>query len=49
MRELSKRGNLIAGILIGLAIALLWYISGHLWYVEGEGYCLGTLTACVDL
>jgi len=46
MRGLSKLGNLVAGIALGLAVAALWYISGHLWYVEGEGYCIGTLVSC---
>jgi hypothetical protein len=46
MRELSKRGNLVLGIVIGLALAGIWYLSGHLWYVEGRGYCLGTLLKC---
>jgi hypothetical protein len=46
MRELSKRGNLVAGIAIGLLVAGLIWLSGHLWYVEGEGYCIGTLAQC---
>lgn len=46
MKDLSKRGNLVLGVVIGLLIAGIWYISGHLWYVEGEGYCLGTLAQC---
>jgi len=46
MRELSKRGNLVAGIAIGLLVAGLIWLSGSLWYVEGEGYCIGTLAHC---
>ncbi len=46
MKELSKRGNLVAGIAIGLLIAGLIWVSGHVWYVPGEGYCIGTLTSC---
>ena len=46
MRELSKRGNLMAGIAIGLLVAGLIWLSGNLWYVEGEGYCIGTLAQC---
>lgn len=46
MRELSKRGNLVAGIAIGLLVAGLIWISGHVWYVPGEGYCIGTLESC---
>ena len=43
MRELSKRGNLVLGVVIGLAIAGLIWVSGHVWYVPGEGYCIGTM------
>lgn len=46
MRELSKRGNLIAGIAIGLLIAGLIWVSGNLWYVPGEGYCPGSMSEC---
>ena len=46
MRELSKRGNLVLGVVIGLAIAGLIWVSGHVWYVPGEGYCIGTMLEC---
>jgi hypothetical protein len=46
MRELSKRGNLILGIVIGLALAGIVWISSSLWYVEGNGYCRGTMVEC---
>jgi hypothetical protein len=46
MRELSKRGYLVAGIAIGLLIAGLIWVSGHVWYVPGEGYCIGTMLEC---
>jgi hypothetical protein len=46
MSGLSKRGNLVAGIAIGLLIAGLFWLSGHVWYVPGEGYCIGTLIEC---
>jgi hypothetical protein len=45
MKELSKRGNLVAGIAIGLLIAGLVWVSGNLWWT-GEGYCRGTLIEC---
>ena len=44
--NLTPRGYLVAGILIGLAIATLYWISGHIWYIEGRGYCIGTLLKC---
>jgi hypothetical protein len=46
MRELSKRGNLVVGIAIGLLAAGLIWVSGHVWYVPGEGYCIGTILEC---
>ena len=46
MRELSKRGNLVAGIAIGLLIAGLFWLSGNVWYVPGEGYCIGSMLEC---
>ena len=46
MRELSKRGNLVAGISIGLLIAGIVWISSSLWYVEGKGYCRGSMSEC---
>lgn len=46
MNSLTPRGWLVLGIAIGLAIAGLWWLSGHIWYIEGEGYCIGTLLEC---
>ena len=45
MRELSKRGNLVAGVAIGLLIAGLIWVSGHVWWTE-TGYCIGTMLEC---
>ena len=46
MKELSKRGNLVAGIAIGLLIAGLIWLSGNLWWT-GTGYCIGTMLECL--
>jgi len=46
MRGLTPRGNLVAGLALALAFAGIWWIAGHLWYVEGEGYCVGLLVKC---
>lgn len=27
-------------------IALIVWISGHVWYVPGKGYCIGTMLEC---
>ncbi len=47
MRELSKRGNLVAGIVIGLIIAGLVWISGNVWITEEGRICLGSMLECV--
>lgn len=46
MSNLTPRGNLVAGIAIGLLLAGLIWVSGHVWYVPGEGYCIGTMLEC---
>jgi hypothetical protein len=46
MRDLNKRGHLVAGILIGLALAGLIWFSGHGWYVPDTGYCIGSMSEC---
>jgi hypothetical protein len=46
MKELSKRGNLVLGVAIGLLIAGIVWVSSSLWYVEGKGYCRGTMVEC---
>jgi hypothetical protein len=46
MRDLNKRGHLVAGILIGLALAGLIWFSGHVWYVPDTGYCIGSMSEC---
>jgi len=48
MSKLSKRGCLVLGIAIGLAIAGALYLSARLWWT-GEGYCLGTLLECFPI
>jgi hypothetical protein len=45
MRELSKRGNLVLGVAIGLLIAGIVWISGNLWWT-GAGWCLGSMVEC---
>jgi hypothetical protein len=45
MRELSKRGNLVLGVAIGLALAGIVWISGNLWWVD-SGWCIGSMVEC---
>ena len=46
MTHLTKRGYLVLGIAIGLLVAAIVWVSGHVWYVPGEGYCIGTMLEC---
>jgi hypothetical protein len=48
MSKLTKRGRMVliyAPAALALLSLLVW-ISARLWYVEGEGYCIGTLVSC---
>ena len=50
MTRLTKRGRIVliyipAGVAL---LALLVWISGNVWYVEGKGYCKGTMTECFE-
>jgi hypothetical protein len=45
--KLTNRGWYVLGILTGLGIVALFYITNHLWWVgDGEGYCWGELSEC---
>lgn len=45
--KLTNRGWYLLGILTGLGIVALFYITNHLWWVgDGEGYCWGEITKC---
>ena len=46
MRELSKRGNLVLGVVIGLALAGLIWVSGNVWWTGSE-WCIGLLSECL--
>jgi hypothetical protein len=46
MRDLNKRGHLVLGIGIGLLIAGILWVSGHVWYVPETGYCIGSMSEC---
>ena len=47
MNNLTRRGWLVLVILPAIALmALIVWISGHVWYVPGEGYCFDTMMNC---
>lgn len=48
MRHLTRRGRIVliyAPLTIAILAALVW-ISARVWYVEGVGYCIGTMASC---
>jgi hypothetical protein len=46
MPKLTRKQRLARTILSILAIVALWVIVTSLWYVEGNGYCIGSFTSC---
>lgn len=44
--RLTRRGKIVRAILIGAGVIALIWLSGHIWYVPGAGYCVGTLDGC---
>ena len=48
--KLTRRGKSVrAVILISLALYVVVQVSANLWYVEGEGYCWGSVDKCYQL
>jgi hypothetical protein len=48
IKHLTKRGRIVL-IYTPLAVALLWalvWVSANVWYVPGQGYCIGSLADC---
>ena len=49
MPRLNRRGRRVrAALIAALVIAIVYAFSALIWWT-GEGFCLGTLTACVDI
>jgi hypothetical protein len=47
--RLNRRGRRVrAALIVALILAAIYALSAFVWWT-GEGYCLGTLTACIDL
>ena len=48
---LTKRGEIVlaiaAFIILGLVLKIGYEIINHIWWVEGEGYCWGTISHCM--
>jgi hypothetical protein len=49
--KLTKRGEIVLAlgvfVLIGLMLKGAYEIINHIWWVEGEGYCWGTIEHCM--
>jgi hypothetical protein len=47
--RLNRKGRRVrAALIAALVIAIVYALSALLWWT-GEGYCIGTLAACVDI
>jgi hypothetical protein len=47
--RITRRGYAVLGISLALLAIGLFYLAGHIWYVPGEGYCVGTMEHCYQL
>lgn len=45
--RLTKRGRRVRAVAIVAGLLAIWWISGHIWWTDGGGYCIGTMEACV--
>jgi hypothetical protein len=45
--KLTKRGKRVRAISIVLALALVYWVSGNVWWTGDEGYCVGSMVECV--
>jgi hypothetical protein len=45
--RLTRRGRIVRAVAIAAGLALLWWISGNVWYVDG--WCIGSMRECVNL
>jgi hypothetical protein len=44
--KLTKRGKRVRAISIVLALALVYWVSGQVWWTP-NGYCFGEMAECV--
>jgi len=51
LMRLTKRGEIVLFIAVIVAMATVLWVGyqfiNHIWWVEGEGYCWGTLAHCM--
>ena len=46
--RLTRRGRIVRAVAIAAGLALLWWISGHIWWT-GQEWCIGEMSECVKL
>ena len=44
--RLTPRGYFVAGFMSALLLGALWYLTSHIWILDGA-YCLDTLEKCL--
>jgi len=42
---ITRRGKIVRAILIGLGLALLYWVTGNFWWNE-SGVCIGEMVEC---
>lgn len=44
--RLTRRGKVVVGLLVAVAVYL---VSTKVWWVEGQGYCFGSIEKCYKI
>jgi len=44
--KLTRRGKLVLGLALA---ALVYVISTKVWWIEGQGYCFGSIEKCYKI
>jgi hypothetical protein len=47
--KLTRRGRIAVALLIIAVFYLIVKVSANLWYVEGNGYCWGSVNECYTI
>lgn len=42
---ITRRGKIVRALAIGAGLALIWWISGNIWWT-GEDWCIGGMIEC---
>ncbi len=47
--RLTRRGKIVRALVIGAGFALVFWLSGRIWWTDEGRFCWGTLSSCVGL